>query len=115
MRDMKVRIAMSADAMDHFEACHKTYGRQAQEDVLIEEMAELTKAVLKHRRAERCGSKVGTVNARNAIVDELADVTIMIAQLWAIWEIENIIDPEWLTEWIRNKLERQAIRLEGGN
>ncbi len=115
MRDLNVKVTMTADTLDHFETCHKAYGRQAQEDILLEEMAELTKAILKHRRAERCGSEVGTVNARDAIIDELADVMIMITQLRAIWEVEDIIDPDWLAERIRDKLERQAIRLERGN
>ena len=54
------------------------YGTRSQEDVAIEEMAELQKAILKHRR--RAGEKT-----RADIIDEIADVEIMMQQLKIIY------------------------------
>ena len=76
------------------------YGTRSQEDVAIEEMAELQKAILKHRR--RAGEKT-----RVDIVEEIADVEIMIEQLKIIYscskEVEGIKD---------YKIKRQIRRIE---
>lgn len=50
------------------------YGAEAQTDMMIEEMSELTKALLKHRRKE---SKETLDN----ILEEIADVQIMLDQM----------------------------------
>ena len=55
--------------------CH---GTKSQEDVAIEEMAELQKAILKHRRN-------AGVETMAEIIDELADVEIMMEQLKIIY------------------------------
>ena len=58
-----------------------TYGEQPQVDVAIEEMSELTKALLKYRRNEDM-----SVNRRlNNILEEIADVSIMLDQLRMIY------------------------------
>lgn len=61
------------------------YGTRSQEDVAIEEMAELQKAILKHRR-----------NADNLtraeIVDEIADVEIMLEQLKIIYSCRKEVE-----------------------
>lgn len=57
----------------------RTYGEVAQEDMVIEEMAELTKAICKTRRA-----KPGTdawADAMVNVIEEVADVQIMLDQL----------------------------------
>lgn len=54
------------------------YGCKSQEDVAIEELSELQKAILKHRR------KPG-VETWAEIVDEIADVEIMVEQLKIIY------------------------------
>ena len=51
-----------------------TYGTKAQQDIAIEELAELQKAILKHRR-------YGSKETEQAIIDEIADVEIMLEQL----------------------------------
>lgn len=50
------------------------YGAEAQTDMMIEEMSELTKALLKHRRKE---SEKTLYN----ILEEIADVQIMLDQM----------------------------------
>lgn len=76
-----------------------TYGIKSQEDIAIEEMSELQKAILKHRRKE-------SEKTREEIIDEIADVEIMIEQLKIIYscrkEVKNRID---------FKLDRQIKRI----
>ena len=59
----------------------KHYGMQSQIDVAIEEMAELTKALLKTRRVG--GGSVSSV------AEEIADVQIMLEQLKIIFDCDN--------------------------
>lgn len=58
----------------------ETYGRQAQTDVAIEEMAELTKALLKTRRVPD-DDYATQEHACSNVIEEIADVSIMIDQL----------------------------------
>lgn len=55
-----------------------TYGKQAQIDMVIEEMAELTKAICKLRRA---GPGPEFQKAARNVAEETADVQIVIDQL----------------------------------
>ena len=57
-----------------------TCGRQAQTDVAIEEMAELTKALLKTRRVPD-DDYATQEHACSNVIEEIADVSIMIDQL----------------------------------
>lgn len=54
------------------------YGVRAQEDMMIEEMSELTKAILKHRRN-------ASEKALNDIAEEIADVGIMLDQMKIVY------------------------------
>lgn len=54
-----------------------SYGEQAQEDMLFEEMSELEKSILKLRRA-----KYTDESKRSDVIEELADVYIMITQMY---------------------------------
>lgn len=75
-----------------------TYGKEAQTDMMIEEMSELTKALLKYRRNPN-GEKV-----LDDIKEEMADVQIMLDQMIIIY---GDIGKQ------RNcKLKRLAYRLE---
>lgn len=56
------------------------YGPAAQLDMVIEEMSELTKEICKRKR--------GSDN-RFELIDEIADVLIMIEQLKMIYNIDN--------------------------
>ena len=57
----------------------ETYGSSAQLDIAIEEMSELTKAILKNRR--------GQDNIQD-IIEEFADVSIMMKQMLIIYNID---------------------------
>lgn len=75
------------------------YGKSQQMLMAIEEMSELTKALCKDFR--------NTKGARGQIVEEMADVYIMLAQLEIIFEAQND-----LYEIVDRKLERLEKRME---
>jgi len=64
-----------------------TYGVAPQEDMVIEEMSELTKAILKHRRLGDKVSENGLerVACQSHIREEIADVQIMLDQMRIIY------------------------------
>ena len=71
----------------------------------VEEMSELTKALLKYRRKEAQGSK-DLEAARENILEEVADVIIMLTQLIMIYGGRDLVK-----ETIENKVDRQIKRL----
>ena len=85
-----------------------TYGCSAQQDVAIEEMSELTKALMKLRRTGTLAD-VDTETIRKLISDvaeEVADVLITIEQLKIMFYIEDDVE-----EWKEKKLNRLKERL----
>ena len=56
-----------------------TFGENPQEDMCIEEMSELTKALLKYRRYINESNKQADLS--DAVREEIADVQIMLEQL----------------------------------
>lgn len=81
-----------------------TYGKDLQLDVAIEEMAELIKEIVKHKRGK---------NNHLEMVEEIADVYIMLEQVKIAC---NIIDHE-VNLMIMQKIQRLKDRLdlEDGN
>lgn len=73
----------------------QTYGKAHQVDIAIEEMSELTKALLKDRR---------NIGAIDDVLEELADVYIMICQLMMIFNID--------TEMLENQIDYKIRRLQ---
>lgn len=71
-----------------FEKAILIYGQTAQEDVAIEEMSELIKAICKMRRAGVNEKPAAT----DAIVDEIADVSIMMEQLCMMYECFDAVE-----------------------
>jgi NTP pyrophosphatase (non-canonical NTP hydrolase) len=89
---------------EHIELYRRTlkkWGEQAQFDQAIEECAELTTALLHYRRDK--------VNL-NAVIDELADVALMVGQLRWMFGDEKV---ERALERKRAKLEH--LLLQGNN
>ena len=74
------------------------YGVDAQDDIAIEEMSELTKAIIKNRRYRNF------VTLEN-LYEELADVSIMLEQ------IMMSLDKDRVQVYINQKLERLNERL----
>lgn len=81
----------------------ETYGVQAQCDVAIEKMAELTKAIVKIRRVADDYGK--TQAALENLLEEIADVDIMVEQMKIMW------GPKDVEEYRKKKLERLERRL----
>lgn len=79
----------------------ETYGPDKQEDMAIEECSELIKAILKFRRSNAKDSDL-----RDAVIDEIADVQIMLTQLGIIF---NCV--EEVNERIDFKIDRQMGRI----
>lgn len=79
-----------------------TYGVQAQKDMMIEEMSELTKALLKERRADNI-----TIEklAKDNIREEIVDVQIMLNQMKIIYGYK--------LEWENRELQRLSDRING--
>ena len=80
----------------------ETYCSDKQEDVAIEEFSELIKAILKFRRSNAKDSDL-----RDAVIDEIADVQIMLTQLGIIF---NCV--EEVNERIDFKIDRQMGRIK---
>jgi|GEM_PF-475142 len=81
------------------------YGREAQRKMIIEEMAELTKAICKEDRASKAfnAKKSAMLEAENAVIEEMADVQIMLWQMHLMYpDCNNYID---------KKIDRLAGRL----
>lgn len=64
------------------------YGEDSQVDVCIEEMSELTKALIKARRSQRY-SREANFNGRADVEEELADVYFMLEYIKHIFEIDK--------------------------
>ena len=79
----------------------QTYGKNSQVDKAIEEMSELTKALLKERQNN------GSVDD---IIEEIADVHIMLWQLLLIFEADWAVD-----DFIDYKIKRLEKRLKKPN
>jgi len=81
--------------------CVEKWGFNSQVDRCIEEMAELTKALLKARQPEYPKDWFTSVR------EEIADVTITLEQMVILFEGEVLV-PEWIEE----KLLRLERRVE---
>ena len=76
----------------------RKYGVDAQDDIAIEEMSELTKAIIKNRRYK-------TFSMLENLYEELADVSIMLEQMMMS------LDKDRVQVYINQKLERLNERL----
>lgn len=72
------------------------YGKEAQTDMMIEEMAELTKEILNERRGRD-----------HNIAEEMADVKIMLAQMEIIFQNAGEVEQKF-----REKVARLDRRLQ---
>ena len=82
-----------------------TYGSEAQVDMMIEEMSELTKALLKQRRAQKSSYQYDRERVK-AIIEEMADVYIVLLQM-----IQLFGEPDLFDEFVREKILRLRLRL----
>ena len=99
-----MRLSEELERKAHRIADH--YGEDAQVDMLIEEMSELTKALLKNRRAQKGQTDTPIRATVNAIEEEVADVLIMLNQIIYLGDFQELEDI------IEEKLDRQLERIE---
>ena len=84
----------------------ETFGISAQVDMAIEEMSELTKALCKERRI-RLQFQPEHTKAQANVIEEIADVAIMLEQLLIIFDKDNEIQKE-----VDYKIDRLEQRLD---
>lgn len=77
-----------------YEKALRTWGTQAQIMMALEEMSELTKELCKHFRESHNGAE---------IIDEVADVTIMMEQLRLIFGINEAVCEQMDVKMLRLK------------
>ena len=82
-----------------------TYGIAAQVDMAIEEMSELTKALCKERRTQLVPGKHAEAHAN--VIEEIADVAIMLKQLLVMFDKDGEIQKE-----VDYKIDRLEQRLQ---
>ena len=87
------------------------YGAKMYEDIAIEEMSELIKALLKHRRAGEIG-EYNLSDTLSVIVEELADVTICLEYLTLIYSQTAPDFCERVDKMIDYKVDRIERRIE---
>lgn len=100
---------LSIDKPDVLQWAIEKYGDEKQIDVAIEEMAELIKALLKHRRASYNPEAKDCAILQDNIAEEMADVYIMLAQLIMIFRNSNQVQ-----RYIQAKIDRLEKRLKEG-
>lgn len=104
---------MNNEQLRNLDTIIKTYGKEPQVDMAIEECSELIKALLKFRR--KCSGLMPENNEEmevmrelhKDVVDEIADVSIMIAQLQIMYNCMGEVE-----EQIDFKIRRQMARIE---
>lgn len=89
------------------ETAINTFGIDSQVDMAIEEMSELTKALLKHRRALKATEAWDYDNSRANIIEEIADVAIMLKQLLMIYDLDGVVQTQ-----VDFKIDRLGNRIE---
>lgn len=109
---------MTAEQLEKVRKISRFYGYEPQSRQCIEEMAELTQAINKLWRTQNAIKDLDSFHyhpelivARERVVEELADVQIMVSQLSHLLGS----DEGELDGYINEKLDRQIKRMEEGN
>ena len=87
-----------------------TYGEVNQTDKAIEEMAELTKALIKLKQVNLGDYEETTFKVMN-VEEEIADVLIMMEQLTMIFKPQDKDEPTEIKIYINHKIEELARNL----
>lgn len=98
---------MTQEQLRNLNTIVEKYGENPQIDMAIEEMSELTKALLKYRRKKNSSAAFDEKELRAAVIDEIADVSIMVTQLQIIFNCVTEAD-----ERIAYKIDRQMNRIK---
>jgi len=106
-----VTMIITEEMKHKIEKIADTYGFAPQTDVAIEEMAELTKELLKFRRAMNAEATLDYRKNIDNIVDEMADVQIMLLQLDYLLHLMGYTTANEWNNAIMKKLDRQISRI----
>lgn len=98
---------MQQEQLRNLNTILSTYGKEPQVDMTIEECSELQKALLKFRRKNASATKEELANLREDIVDELADVEIMVEQMKIAYGCNGEVE-----ERVDYKISRQMRRIK---
>lgn len=90
-----------------YDAALEKWGRKSQEEMLVEECAELIVAIKKLDRDASNSTIEAQLKTYNNFIGELADVQIMLEQVIRAHKVEKMVDAKK-----RSKLERLARRLK---
>lgn len=96
---------MTEETKQKIQKIAQTYGYDAQSRQCIEEMAELTQAINKYWRKQGNGQPTDKKDCFDNIVEEIADVQIM------LWQMEYLLNAD-TSIIIQQKLDRQMERME---
>ena len=83
------------------------FGYEPQYNMLCEECAELTKAMLKYIRHAKFSKTDESEGDKTNIADEIADVSIMLSQVKQMLDLESQVE-----ERIKFKIDRLITRLD---
>lgn len=97
---------MTQEQIKNLEIIIDTYGIEPQVDMAIEECSELIKALLKYRRGRNKESS-DKDKLREDIVEEIADVKIMLSQMESIYDCSDEVKKQ-----IETKINRQMERIK---
>ena len=103
---------MDSKDQEVLERAIDTFGIDSQVDMAIEEMAELTKALLKYRRC--CNGDIYVDDKDKLfgnVIEEMADVQIMLNQLYIMFG-EPVNYPKEKINRLKNRLDRLQIKTE---
>lgn len=108
------RLCEAIDGADIMLEAIDEYGPEAQVDMMLEEMSELAKALLKHRRLPILEEKhiEEYEEAELNILEEIADVQIMLDQMKLIWDRYGEEPFSRIEEYRARKLGRLRERVE---
>lgn len=96
---------MTEETRKKIQKIAQTYGYDAQSRQCIEEMAELTQAINKYWRKQENGQPTDKKDCFDNLVEEMADVQIM------LWQLEYLLNAD-TSIIIQQKLDRQMERME---
>ena len=97
---------MDSKDQEVLERAIDTFGIDSQVDMAIEEMSELTKALLKYRRSCKGDTSVADKDKlMGDVLEEMADVQIMLNQLYIMFG-EPVNYPKEKINRLKNRLDR---------
>ena len=97
---MDIKIEFDNEAASLLLNVINTFGPKKQEEMAIEEMSELTTALL-HLRRKKCN--------KDNVIDEIADVCILMTQLSSMYGSEKVHTR--IIEKLNRQVERMKINL----